>query len=130
MRANIFKHILAGMFGVMLALFTTVAMAQDPLPSWNDRTAKKSIMSFVDKVTKNGSPDFVPVAERIATFDNDGTLWSEQPLYFQFLFTLDRIKALAPQHPEWPGKEPFASALGYRSPSGFEAEYQQLQNVV
>ena len=83
----------------------------DPLPSWNDGPAKKAIVDFVAKVTKNGSPDFVPLAERIATFDNDGTLWCEQPMYFQLLFALDRVKALAPQHPEWKDKEPFASLL-------------------
>jgi len=83
----------------------------DPLPSWNDGKAKQSIIGFVTKVTKEGSPDFVPVAERIATFDNDGTLWAEQPMYVQFFFALDRVKALAPQHPEWKDKEPFASLL-------------------
>jgi phosphoserine phosphatase len=82
-----------------------------PLPSWNDTAPKKAIVAFVEKVTKPGSPDFVPVAERIAVFDNDGTLWSEQPMYFQLLFALDRVKALAPQHPEWKEKEPFASLL-------------------
>ena len=81
------------------------------MPSWNDGPAKKSIVDFVAKVTKEGSPDFVPPAERIATFDNDGTLWAEQPMYFQLLFALDRVKALAPQHPEWKDKEPFASLL-------------------
>ena len=89
----------------------TVARAQDPLPSWNDTAPKKAIMAFVEKVTKEGSSDFVPPEERIATFDNDGTLWCEQPLYFQFLFALDRVKVLAPQHPEWKTKEPFASLL-------------------
>ena len=89
----------------------TSAYAQDPLPSWNDGPAKKSITEFVAKVTKEGSPDFVPPEERIATFDNDGTLWCEQPMYFQLLFALDRVKALAPQHPEWKTKEPFASLL-------------------
>ena len=83
----------------------------DPLPSWNDTVSKKAILAFVDRVTKPGSPDFVPVAERVATFDNDGTLWAEQPMYFQMLFALDRVKALAPQHPEWREKEPFASLL-------------------
>jgi phosphoserine phosphatase len=83
----------------------------DPLPSWNDSVAKKAIVSFVRTVTKEGSPDFVPVPERIATFDNDGTLWAEQPLYFQALFAIDRVKALAPQHPEWKEQEPFASVL-------------------
>jgi len=89
----------------------TTAYAQDPLPSWNDTASKKAIVAFVAKVTKEGSPDFVPAAERIATFDNDGTLWCEQPMYFQLLFALDRVKALAPQHPEWKTKEPFASLL-------------------
>lgn len=92
--------------------FTTVAsQAADPLPSWNDGPAKQSIIAFVEKVTKPGSPDFVPVSERIATFDNDGTLWSEQPAPVQFYFVADRVKALAPQHPEWKDKEPFASLL-------------------
>ncbi len=85
--------------------------AADPLPSWNDTAAKKAITTFVGKVSTEDSPDFVPVPERIATFDNDGTLWSEQPAYFQLLFAFDRVKALAPQHPEWKEKEPFASLL-------------------
>ena len=72
---------------------------------------KQAILAFVEKVTTRGSPDFVPAAERIATFDNDGTLWSEQPMYFQLFFALDRVKALAPQHPEWKDKEPFAALL-------------------
>ncbi len=98
------------LLAIVIASLTT-AYAQDPLPSWNDGPTKKSITEFVAKVTKEGSPDFVPVAERIATLDNDGTLWCEQPLYFQLLFALDRVKALAPQHPEWKTKEPFASLL-------------------
>ena len=89
----------------------TIARAADALPSWNDGKARQAIVDFVAKVTREGSPDFVPPAERIATFDNDGTLWAEQPLYFQFFFAIDRVKALAPQHPEWQGKEPFASLL-------------------
>lgn len=87
------------------------AIAADPLPSWNEGKTKQSIVAFVEKVTKEGSTDFVPIAERIATIDNDGTLWSEQPLYFQAFFAIDRVRALAPQHPEWKGKEPFASIL-------------------
>jgi phosphoglycolate phosphatase-like HAD superfamily hydrolase len=87
------------------------SLLADPLPSWNDTAPKKAIIAFVEKVTKEGSPDFVPPNERIATFDNDGTLWTEQPMYFQAFFALDRIKALAPQHPEWKEKEPFASIL-------------------
>jgi len=98
------------LLAIVIASLTT-AYAQDPLPSWNDGRAKKSITEFVDKVTKEGSPDFVPPEERIATFDNDGTLWCEQPMYFQLLFALDRVKALAPQHPEWKTKEPFVSLL-------------------
>jgi hypothetical protein len=89
----------------------STAYAGDPLPSWNDGAAKKNIVEFVAKVTTEGSPDFVPVPERIATFDNDGTLWAEQPMYFQLIFALDRVKALAPQHPEWKTKQPFASLL-------------------
>ncbi len=85
--------------------------ANDPLQSWNDSESKKAIIAFVERVTKRGSPDFAPEEERIATFDNDGTLWAEQPMYFQLLFALDRVKFLAPQHPEWKEKEPFASLL-------------------
>ena len=95
----------------VLAFATVASQAADPLPSWNDGPAKQSIISVIERVTTPGSPDFVPVAERIATFDNDGTLWSEQPLPVQLYFVLDRVKALAPQHPEWNTTEPFASLL-------------------
>jgi phosphoserine phosphatase len=95
-----------------ILLLSTFALAQtDPLPSWNDGKAKQSIITFVEKVTTPGSPDFVPVPERVATFDNDGTLWCEQPMPVQFYFALDRLKALAPQHPEWKAREPFAALL-------------------
>jgi phosphoglycolate phosphatase-like HAD superfamily hydrolase len=83
----------------------------DALPSWNDGPAKQAIMSFVERVTGEGSPEHVPPAERIAVFDNDGTLWPEQPIYFQFAFALDRVKAIAPQHPEWKTKQPFKALL-------------------
>jgi phosphoglycolate phosphatase-like HAD superfamily hydrolase len=97
---------------VMIAILWVVpSLAQDELPSWNDTAPKKAIVAFVERVTKQGAPDFVPPAERIATFDNDGTLWAEQPIYFQLAFALDRVKALAPQRPEWNTKEPFASLL-------------------
>ena len=90
----------------------TKALAhEDPLPSWNNTAPKKAIIAFVERVTKEGSADFVPVPERIATFDNDGTLWSEKPVPFQLIFAFDQVKALAPQHPEWKTKEPFASLL-------------------
>ena len=83
----------------------------DPLPSWNDGPSKSAITGFVSRVTREGGPDFVPAAERIATFDNDGTLWAEQPIYFQFAFALDRVKALAPKHPEWRTRQPFKGVL-------------------
>ena len=95
----------------LAALLAAAACAADPLPSWNDTGPKRAIIAFVDKVTTPGSPGYVPPAERIATFDNDGTLWAEQPVYFQFLYIADRVKALAPQHAEWPTEEPFASLL-------------------
>ncbi len=102
-------------FVALSGLLSVSALAQtamtDPLPSWNDTATKKAIVTFVERVTKQGSPDLVPPAERIATFDNDGTLWAEQPIYFQLAFALDRVKALAPLHPEWKDKEPFASLL-------------------
>ena len=83
----------------------------DPLPSWNEGTSKKAIIEFVARITKKGGADFVPIAERIATFDNDGTLWSEQPIYVQFAFMFDRVKALAPQHPEWKTQQAFKAVL-------------------
>ena len=83
----------------------------DPLPSWNEGPTKRSILDFVARVTDPASPDFVPEAERIATFDNDGTLWAEQPLYFQLFFTLDRVRSLAEDHPEWQTEQPFKAIL-------------------
>lgn len=94
-----------------LALSQDKPAAADPLASWNEGPTKKAILDFVAKVSKEGSPQFVPVADRIATFDNDGTLWTEQPMYVQGFFVFDRIKALASQHPEWKDQEPFASVL-------------------
>jgi len=87
------------------------APSADPLPSWNDGQARQSILDFVARVTKPGGHDFVPPEQRIATFDNDGTLWCEQPMPVQLFFALDRVKTLAPQHPEWKDQEPFASLL-------------------
>ena len=85
----------------LLVLLSHPLQAADPLPSWNAGANKQAIVDFVSRVTKEGDPAFVSPAERIAVFDNDGTLWAEQPLYFQVLFALDRVKALAPGHPEW-----------------------------
>jgi len=90
---------------------TEPGASADPLPSWSDGPSKKAIVDFITKTTTDGDPDFIPVADRIACFDNDGTLWAEQPLYFQFLHALDRVKELASQHPEWKKQEPFKSVL-------------------
>jgi phosphoglycolate phosphatase-like HAD superfamily hydrolase len=105
---NIVHIVVVGLFSLP---WTASSFAQNALPSWNDTVARKNIVTFVERVTKQGSPDFVPPAERIATFDNDGTLWAEQPIYFQLAFALDRVKELAPLHPEWIDKEPFAPLL-------------------
>jgi len=83
----------------------------DPLPSWNDGAVKQAIVNFVKEVTDESGPNYVSPSERIATFDNDGTLWSERPVYFQFLFAIDRVKALAPEHPEWKTEQPFKAVL-------------------
>src|ERR1700743_462573 len=91
---------------------SAVAQAQgDPLPSWNEGATKASIVDFVARVTTQNGPYFVPVDQPIATFDNDGTLWIEQPMYVQLAFALDRVKALAPMHPDWKTKQPFAAVL-------------------
>src|SRR5438132_5082064 len=126
------QNLLASALVCALALATTVARATaDPLPSWNDGATKKSITDFVAKVTEEGSPNFVPPEERIATFDNDGTLWCEQPVPVQLFFALDRVKALAPQHPEWKTKEPFASLLkGDLKTALAGGEYALLQIVM
>lgn len=113
------QQLTAAALALALALAPTLARAADPstalaagpLPSWNDGKARQSIVDFVKRITTKGGKDFVPPAERIAVFDNDGTLWAEQPMYFQLAFVLDRVKALAPQRPEWKDKEPFASLL-------------------
>jgi hypothetical protein len=93
------------------AAASTAAAPADALASWNDGAARRAIVAFVDRVTKDGGPDFVPAPERIAVFDNDGTLWAEKPVPFQVIFAFDRVKAMAPQHPEWRRQEPFASVL-------------------
>jgi phosphoglycolate phosphatase-like HAD superfamily hydrolase len=110
---------------LLLALGSAAAFAQtDPLPSWNDGAVKNSITDFVARVTTQGGADFVPVEQRIATFDNDGTLWCEQPVYFQVAFALDRVKAMAPQHPEWKSK-PAIKALLAGDKQGFAATGKQ-----
>jgi len=105
------RNLMTAALACALAFTAAITHAADPLPSWNDGKARQSIVDFVARVTQPGSPNFVPEPERIATFDNDGTLWAEQPMYFQLAFALDRVKALASQHPEWKRKQPFASLL-------------------
>ena len=126
-KGNTMRRIL-GVLGLFVALIVTMGIVAtgcapqgdvtpaleavaDPLPSWNEGAAKQSIVDFVARVTDPASLDFVPAAERIAVFDNDGTLWSEQPTYFQAFFIFNRVKALAPEHPEWKTKQPFKAVL-------------------
>lgn len=92
---------------IFLLLSVSAVHAADPLPSWREGPAKQFIINFINKVTQTGSSDFVPIEDRIAVFDNDGTLWSEQPNYVQLVFAIDRVKELAPNHPEWRVTQPF-----------------------
>ena len=107
------RWILRGLLALCAVLLATAgAQAQrDPLPSWNDGPAKKAILTFVKDTTEKSSPKYVEPKDRVATFDQDGTLWKEQPLYSQAMFALDRVGKLAPQHPDWKDKEPFKSVL-------------------
>ena len=106
------QNFLRAAFIILVAVWGCTPLEQaDPLPSWNEGPAKRSITEFVNNVTAEGSAALVPLAERIAVFDNDGTLWSEQPAYFQLLFAIDRVRALAPEHPEWKTQQPFKAVL-------------------
>ncbi len=106
---NLFRPLAA--LAAILIVSTAASAETDPLPSWNDGPTKEAIVGFVEKVTEEGGKDFVPPEDRIATFDNDGNLWAEKPVYFQLLFAIDRVKALAPEHPEWNDKQPFKAVL-------------------
>jgi len=108
---NMKKKYLQMLAALILVTTGNMAAARDQLASWNDGASKSAIISFVERVTNEDSPDFVPVPERIATFDNDGTLWTEHPMYTQLAFALDRVKVLAPQHPEWKTTQPFQAVL-------------------
>jgi phosphoserine phosphatase len=108
----------------------TATTNNDPLPSWNEGQNKKAIIDFVTDVTNSTSPNFIPVADRIATFDNDGTLWSEQPIYFQFFFALDRVKAMAADHPEWKNKQPFKAVLENDLPTLMKQGEKGLLEIV
>ena len=105
------RSFVAGLVTTGLVRATSAFAQADPLPSWNDGPVKRAILDFVPRVTTAGSRDLVPVPERIACFDNDGTLWTEQPNYFQVIFASDRAKALAARHPEWKTLEPFKWVL-------------------
>jgi phosphoglycolate phosphatase-like HAD superfamily hydrolase len=96
--------------GLLSAPVDALAQA-DPLPSWNDNAPKQAITTFVARVTTEGHADFVPAEQRVATFDNDGTLWAEQPVYFQVAFAFDRLKAMAVEHPEWKDKQPYKAVI-------------------
>ena len=112
MRENICRTVVfAALIGLCGAALPAKAQGSDPLPSWNESPIKASILDFVARVTTEGSPDYVAPQDRIATFDNDGTLWVEKPLYTQFVFVIDRVKAVSNQHPDWKTKEPFTSVL-------------------
>ena len=106
------RRVLLSSLALLPALRATSALAQTAvLPSWNEGPTKASIVDFVARVTAQGGPDFVPADQRIATFDNDGTLWIEQPMYVQMAFALDRVREMAPMHPEWKDKQPFKAVL-------------------
>jgi phosphoglycolate phosphatase-like HAD superfamily hydrolase len=116
-------------FSLSLVLFSP-GYAADPLPSWNDVPAKAAILKFVTEVTREGSPTYLPPAERLAVFDNDGTLWVEQPLYTQFIFAMDRVAELAPQHPEWKAEEPFKSILSRDREQMAKFTIQDLERIL
>ena len=108
----------------------TRGSAADPRPPWNQGPGKKAIVDFVERTTRQGTPDFVPQAERIAVFDNDGTLWAEQPMYFQLAFALDRIRALAPEHPEWKTTQPSKGVLEGELKAVLDGGEQNVLQVV
>jgi hypothetical protein len=132
MKNKFFTALVGAVLGLIAsAVLSSQASAQnDPLPSWNDGPARRAIVDFVDRVTKAGGPDFVAPAERVATFDNDGTLWVEQPMYVQMAFALDRAKAMAPLHPEWKDKQPFKAVIEGDMKTLAEAGERGLVEVV
>ena len=127
MRRRFFLVVAIG--GLAVAAPATYAQSE-ALKSWNDGATKSSILDFVRRTTADGSTEFVPVSERVAVFDNDGTLWTEQPIYFQFAFALDRVKQLAPQHPEWQSREPFKSIIANNMAGLMAAGEKGLLEVV
>jgi phosphoglycolate phosphatase-like HAD superfamily hydrolase len=124
------RSLLALLFAVSTIGGAAAQPSPDPLPSWNDGAVKKSITDFVARVTAPGGADFVPAEQRIATFDNDGTLWCEQPIYFQFAFALDRIRAIAPRHPEWKTTPPFKAIIEKDTKAMAAADEKGLLQIV
>lgn len=128
-KKQISRILVSVVFGTLVFVAAKTGAA-DPLPSWNDGKVKQSIIDFVEKITQPDSPHFIPPAQRIATFDNDGCLWTEQPMYVQAFFVFDRVKALAPQHPEWKTQEPFASILKGEMKSALAGGEHSLAQLV
>ena len=122
------------LFSVLIVLLVTstnaALLAADPLPSWQEGPTKQAILQFVDQVTTKDSPDYVVPAERIAVFDNDGTLWSEQPMYVQLSFALDRIKAMSADHPEWKTEQPYQAVLEGDSKALAAAGHEGLAKII
>lgn len=115
---------------IALFLFVPPTLAAEPLPSWNEGASKTAIVEFVELVTEEGSPDFVPPSERIAVFDNDGTLWAEKPVYTQLLYAVDRVKALAESHPEWKDEQPFKGILENDLEAALAGGEEALMNII
>jgi hypothetical protein len=126
---KLLKHAVPVALAWTILVATSIAQG-DTLPSWNDGPAKEAILDFVERVTTQGGADFVSVEQRIATFDNDGTLWSEQPIYVQLAFAIDRVEARAPQHPEWHEQEPFKSILAGDLEGALAAGEQGIHEIV
>jgi phosphoglycolate phosphatase-like HAD superfamily hydrolase len=124
------QYLIAAALVGALAFIATTARAADPLPSWNDGATKQSIVDFVAKVTTEGSPDFVPVAERIATFDQDGTLWVEHPMYSQVKYCLDRVGALAKEKPELKDRQPFKTVLSGDREAIAKLSMKELEEIL
>lgn len=115
---------------IVFGLSTNTFAQSDPLPSWNDSPVKTSIIDFVHRTTTQGSLDFVVPEQRIAVFDNDGTLWTEQPYYFQLAFAFDQIKTMAPKHPEWKNKQPFKGLIEDDLKSALATGQRGLEQVL
>lgn len=127
---SVFNKVSRSIFIITLFLFSIPLHANDPLPSWNEGHAKTAILDFVKNTTDKQNPQYVPIEQRIATFDQDGTLWVEQPLYTQLIFALDRIIALAPEHPEWKTKEPFKSVIAKDKAAMAKFSMKDLEEIV